>query len=141
MAAVQLAQCFPDGTFGPGMPVTRAQMASFIARLIEAAGGDLPDDPPGAFDDDEGSVHEHSIDRLAAVGIVEGRSGRTFEPSAMVTRAQMASFLVRAYEHLTGATLASSGDAFGYDAGSVHEETTDRNAEAGLHGGRPEGGD
>src|SRR3546814_3066509 len=31
MAAWQLAQGFPDGTFGPGMPVTRAQMASFIA--------------------------------------------------------------------------------------------------------------
>src|SRR3546814_1431003 len=90
------AVCSSD--LGPGMPVTRAQMASFIARLIEAAGGELPEDPPEAFDDDEGSVHEHSIDRLAAVGIVEGRSGRTFEPSAMVTRAQMASFLVRAYE-------------------------------------------
>src|SRR3546814_19403063 len=57
----------------------------------------------------------------------------------MVTRAQMASFLVRAYEHLTGETLASSGDAFGDDDDSVHEENIDRAAWAGLTGGRSDG--
>src|SRR3546814_2485345 len=57
----------------------------------------------------------------------------------MVTRAQMASCLIRAYEHLTGETLASSGDAFGDDDDSVHEENIDRAAWAGLTGGRSDG--
>src|SRR3546814_7641662 len=58
--------------FQPNRFVTRAQAASMTARLLRLAGA-LPDGPD-AFTDDQGSVHEASINSLAAAGITGGRS-------------------------------------------------------------------
>ena len=54
--------------------------------------------PKGKFFDDEGSVHEKNIDRLAAAGIAKGcdRDGFQFCPRDKVTRSQMVLFLARA---------------------------------------------
>jgi len=49
-----------------------------------------------AFTDDEGSVHEPDIDRIASIGITQGCGDGLFCPHAAVTRAEMASFLTRA---------------------------------------------
>ena len=51
---------------------------------------------------DEGSVHAESIGCIAALGITRGTAAGMFSPSDTVTRAQMASFLTRFYEQLTG---------------------------------------
>ena len=66
-------------------------MASFLDRALDlhAASGD-------PFNDDEGSVHERSINRLAGAGITEGCTPTSFCPNDPVTRAQMAAFLFRA---------------------------------------------
>ena len=50
------------------------------------------------FGDDDGSVHQDAINRLAAAGITVGCGDDVFCPSQPVTRAQMATFLVRALE-------------------------------------------
>ena len=119
--------------YGPGGDVTRAQMASFIARLIERAGGVLDDAPPDAFADDAGNIHELDINKLAAAGIVTGRTSDSYAPSASVSRAQMATFIARAIADLTGAPLAEpSGDYFGDDDGSLHEPNINRLAAAGI---------
>lgn len=81
-------------TFSPNETVTRAQMASFLVRVDEVIGDRLPDGPD-AFTDDEASVHEGNIDVLAAAQIAFGTGGGLFEPSAPVTRGQMASFIAR----------------------------------------------
>lgn len=83
-------------SYEPAEDVTRSQMATFVRNAIEAAGGDLPDGVPDAFDDDQGSVHAANIDAIAAAGVVKGVGNGTFEPSGYVTRAQMASFLANA---------------------------------------------
>lgn len=77
--------------FCPAQPVTRGQMASFLARALDlpAAQGDL-------FADDDGTVYEGDIARLAAAGITAGCADGLFCPAAPVTRAQMAAFLTRA---------------------------------------------
>jgi hypothetical protein len=56
--------------------------------------------PGGTFFDDDGNVHEGSIDAIAAAGITVGCDdlGEFFCPDAEVTRAQMASFLTRAFD-------------------------------------------
>lgn len=84
--------------FNPASPLTRAQMASIIARALEYAGYELPAAPPDAFQDDTTSVHQLNINKLAAVGIVKGKSDTEFDPEVPVKRDQMASFLVRAAE-------------------------------------------
>ena len=123
------------GGFAPAASVTRAQMASFLARLIERSGGELPASPPDAFGDDAGSPHEASINKLAALGIVSGRGPGAYAPGELVTRAQMATFLVRGYESRTGDTLPALGNAFSDDDGNAHEARIDQAAAAGFTGG------
>jgi hypothetical protein len=110
-------------------------MASFVARLLEAAGRTLPAAPPDAFVDDSGSVHELRIDQLAAAGVVQGRGGGTYAPHAAVTRAEMATFLVRAHDLVASPVLAAGPDRFVDDDGSVHEPSIDKVAAAGLAAG------
>ncbi|HJU81638.1 MAG TPA: S-layer homology domain-containing protein [Acidimicrobiia bacterium] len=63
----------------------------------------------GAFTDDDGSVHEADINGIAEVGITQGCGGTNFCPRGGVTRAEMASFLVRAME-LTPQTTGPFAD-------------------------------
>ena len=69
-------------------------MASFIARAL-----DLPATSTDHFSDNEGSVHEADINRLATAGITSGCAPDHFCPLAAVTREQMAAFLYRALAH------------------------------------------
>jgi hypothetical protein len=88
--------CNVDGTsFCPLDGVTRGQMAAFLVRafsLTDDGGGDL-------FTDDDTSIFEGDIDRLATAGITRGCNPPTndrFCPTSTVTRGQMAAFLHRA---------------------------------------------
>ena len=62
--------------------------------------------PGGTFLDDDGNSHEGAIEAIAAAGITTGCLPDLFCPSAPVTRAEMAAFLVRA---LGQSPLAASG--------------------------------
>ena len=118
-------------SYAPASGVTRAQMASFVARLMERGGATLPAAPTDHFDDDDASVHEHRIDQLAQLGVVSGTGPRTYAPGARVTRAQTAALLVRGYEAATGQELPAGSDHFEDDDGSEHETDIDAAAEAG----------
>ena len=123
-----------DGTYDPAAAVTRAQAASLLARTIEALGGPLPA-AGDRFRDDDGSAHEANIDRLAAVGIIAGTSPTQFSPGAQLTRAQMATLLVRTHEYLAQEPLPAGADRFVDDDGSAHEANIDKAAAAGLVAG------
>ncbi|MCY4368734.1 MAG: S-layer homology domain-containing protein [bacterium] len=82
--------------FCPDEPVTRAQMATFLVRAL-----DLPTGVTAGFADvDPGSVHAVNIDAVAAAGITGdcGVEPLRFCPDEPVTRARMATFLVRALD-------------------------------------------
>lgn len=89
--------------FHPAGTVTRGQMASFIARTLQAGGHQLPA-PGGQFRDIAGNTHETAIRQLAAAGIVLGVTPERYAPNEPVRRDQMASYLVRA------ANFAYEGD-------------------------------
>jgi hypothetical protein len=111
--------CAPD-LYCPDDPVTRAQMATFLTRAL-----DLPIPEADTFSDDDGSTHEPNIEALAAAEITLGCGGDSYCPGDEVTRAQMATFLVRALE------LASvAGDSFDDDDGSTHESNIEALAAA-----------
>jgi hypothetical protein len=120
LAAIQppIAAGFPDGSFRPdpgactgpqrqqnpqcGL-VSRAQMASFIARQVEFATGEelpAPEDEGDYFDDDNGDTHEDNINKLAEAGVVQGVGERRYEPLRIVNRGQMALFLARSLDYL-----------------------------------------
>lgn len=83
--------CVKEGTaFCPDLPVTRAQMASFLARALE-----LEATAPTFTDVDPASVHANNIGAIAAAGITLGCGPDLFCPDDLVTREQMASFLAR----------------------------------------------
>ena len=123
------------GSYAPAEPVSRAQLASFLARGLQAAGVELPAEPADAYDDDTGSVHERAIDQLAELGVLSGKGVRRFAPHDPVDRGQLATLLVGAYERATGFALRSSGDRFADDDGTTHEQSTDLAATAGLAAG------
>jgi hypothetical protein len=81
--------------FCPTQAVTRGQMAAFLVRAL-GLNGDLDG---SRFVDDDGSVFELDIERLAGAGITKGCNPPTndhFCPTQAVTRGQMAAFLYRA---------------------------------------------
>jgi len=108
--------------FCPNEPVTRAQMASFLVRALN-----LPGSTTNYFTDDNGSAHETNINAVAQAGITLGCSTTSYCPNEPVTRAQMASFLVRALN-----LPASNTDYFTDDNGSAHETNINAVAEAGI---------
>jgi hypothetical protein len=91
VAAAGIAGGYPDGTYRPGAPVTRGQMATFLTRALQ-----LPVSTVVPFSDLEGNAHAPSIAAVAAAGIAGGYSDGTYRPEASVTRGQMATFLFRA---------------------------------------------
>ena len=135
----QIASGRSATSYGPDLSTNRAQMATFFANLIRETGGELPDNPPSAFRDTGGSVHGGNIDALAAIGVVAGTSATTYSPSRAVTREQMATFIFRTYEHLTGEELVGDQDYFGDDDGSVHEAAINAIAQVGITGGDASG--
>ncbi len=119
-----------DGLFCPDDPVTRGQMAAFLTRALPML---LPV-PSGAgdwFSDDDDSVFEADIERLAASGVTRGCNppdNTLFCPDDPVTRGQMAAFLVRAFGYADGA----GSDRFSDDDDSVFESDIEMLAEAGV---------
>jgi hypothetical protein len=136
----EIAHGVTPNQYAPAGTVTRGQMASFIARMIDSSGRALPD-ASDRFPDDSGNPHERNLNRLAAAGIVSGRADGTYGPDQPVTRAQMATFLVRAYGYSAGAALAAAPgpSAFPDVAGSPHEANINAAAQAGFLAGRADG--
>ena len=89
VAGVGLTLGCGTGLFCPLATVTRGQMAAFIVRALSLPAG------PNRFTDDNGHAFEREIDALAQAGVTVGCTSMTFCPNQPVTRAQMASFLVR----------------------------------------------
>ena len=125
----------PADQYGPRLQTRRDQMASFVARVAEDLGVDLPADPPDAFtDDDNGNVHELRINQLAAVGIIgdNGEDGPSYFPSRMISRGEMASYLNNLIAAVTGEPLSSDLDAFTDDDASPYEADINGLASVGI---------
>lgn len=108
-----------------GRTVTRAEMATFLARALDLGAASVE-----PFADTGGSVHEASINAIAAAGITTGCNppdNSYYCPGRYITRAEMASMLARAFN-----LQASSQADFSDVANSVHEANINAIAEAGI---------
>ena len=119
--------CNAAGTqYCPDQPVTRAQMASFLARALK-----LPTPPVvDAFADTADNYHRDAIAAIAKAGITKGcnTAGTQYCPDQPVTRAQMASFLARALKLPTPPVV----DAFADTADNYHRDAIAAIAKAGI---------
>ncbi|MDX2343178.1 MAG: SMP-30/gluconolactonase/LRE family protein [Acidimicrobiia bacterium] len=117
----------PDNDqFCPDESVTRGQMAAFMVRAFGYSDRGSTD-----FVDDDGSIFEADIERLAAAGVTKGCNppdNDQFCPDESVTRGQMAAFLVRAL----GYTNDGGGNLFTDDDGSIFEDAIDKLGTAGV---------
>jgi hypothetical protein len=118
--------------YAPARPVRRDQMASFLARVIEAAGVSLPDAADQGFTDIARSAHRDRINQLAAADVVAGVTSSTYQPTEPVRRDQMATFLVRTAEYVLDAELAARPAGFADVATTVHRASIDKAAEARI---------
>jgi hypothetical protein len=110
--------------FCPHSAVTRAEMAAFLSRALG-----LTARAGNPFSDDEGSVFEADIERLAVAGITRGcnpPANTLYCPDDPVTRGQMAAFLHRAL-------IATSPDS------DIIPESRRTEWDPGLPGGIPAG--
>lgn len=85
------------GLYSPATQVTRWQMAIFLKRFVYASQVTLPAPAPTGFTDIAGlSVEaQDAISVVKSLGITSGTSETTFSPNDVVTREQMAAFLIR----------------------------------------------
>lgn len=132
LAAVGVVLGTAPRTYTPDAVVSRGQMTAFLVRAYDLTSESPPTAGGNAFTDDDGSVHERTINDAAALGIAVGIGDGTFRPADPVRRDQMASFTVRTLDAMIDdgpappvgarsgvlADLESWADfgAYGYDA-------------------------
>ena len=117
-----------DDRYCPDDQVTRGQMAAFVNRVL-----DLPATGTDFFVDDDDSIFEDDINRLAAAGITAGCNppeNDRFCPTERMTRGQMSAFLTRVFD-----LPATGTDFFVDDDDSIFEDDINRLAAAGITAG------
>jgi hypothetical protein len=109
-----------------GANVVRGSAEDQCARLTGGSASPAPGGSDATFSDTAGNVHEVNIEKVAAAGIALGGTDGRFRPNDPVTRGQMATFLMRAYQLPAGST------GFCDTAGHPHERGIRATASAGV---------
>jgi hypothetical protein len=103
-------------------------MAAMLTRAL-----DLPATTTDYFTDDDGSIFEDDINRVAAAGITRGCNppdNDNFCPNGLVTRGSMAAFMERGLD-----LPATTVDYFTDDDGHIFEDSINAIAAAGITAG------
>jgi uncharacterized lipoprotein YddW (UPF0748 family) len=108
LASLDIVEGTSPTRYEPNRYITRAQMASIIARTFaNGYGSPLPAGPLPFTDVSPSSVHADAIARIAAAGITTGVTPTLFQPNRYVPREQMASFVTRSTTVLVARSLAT----------------------------------
>ncbi|MFC3772868.1 S-layer homology domain-containing protein [Paenibacillus sp. GCM10012303] len=136
---------YPDGTFGPDKPITRAEMATVLSRLF---GKDKGSEPSAKTFTDTAPSHwaKAAIDLTADSGLMDGYPDGSFKPEQAITRAEAASIAARLItaaegggsfsdtaDHWAAAAIGkamAAGIVSGYGDGTFRPERTLTRAEA-----------
>ncbi|MEG0260627.1 MAG: InlB B-repeat-containing protein [Lysinibacillus sp.] len=86
-------QGYEDGAFKPNNAVTRLQMAAMLAR--ELTGNNVPEASKLSFTDTANVWAKNDIEVVRSLGIMNGTTDTTFNPTGKMTRMQMAAIVVR----------------------------------------------
>jgi len=95
---------YPGGYYRPEWPVSRAQMAGFVARALAGGDGNVPPGPGTPHFPDVGTDYwaYKYVEYAYANNIVAGYPGGSYVPELAVDRGQMAAFIARAIVTPTG---------------------------------------
>jgi len=107
-ADANIVKGYTDGTYQPTLPVSRDQMAVYIARALAGGDDNVPPDsayPVPSFIDVPADHWAYNyIEYAAENNVVQGYEGGSYQPAVSVTRDQMAVYVARAM-------VAPSGEA------------------------------
>jgi hypothetical protein len=97
-------------TYSPEDSVTRWEMALFLTRMASRTGVVLPDGADQGFLDIAGKSDEiiTAVNQIKQLGITVGKTATTYAPDDVVTREEMALFIVRL---LKKATVGPGGNS------------------------------
>ncbi len=118
-----------EGLICPGEPLKRWEMAVWLVRVLDGADPGAPS-PPSFSDVDYDAWWAPFVERLFEMGVTVGcrRDPLQYCPDSSVTRAQMATFLKRAFD-LEPAASAGFTDV---DPDGSHAANIDALAAAGI---------
>jgi hypothetical protein len=139
LAELQVAQGRTATTYEPSLNVTRAQMASFVARMLGVIGASTAQHQTCSFTD-EASIpapHRANVHTLCGLGIAVGGVDGSFNPNGDIRRDQMAAYLTRALDVLVeqGQTEPPSARDADDDGGDADDENGDGDNGTGGGGG------
>jgi hypothetical protein len=101
MKAKGYANGYADGTFRPGDPITRGELAAFLYRSIESDGFKAPS--RSMYSDLEpGKGFYTPVAWLSASGAITGYGDGTFRPNRLVTRGEAAKMVYIGVYHDDG---------------------------------------
>lgn len=130
-----LVSGYPDGTFKPDNPVTRAEFVTLVNRAFGFAG----QKQTGFSDVAPGDWYAAEVAKAAAAGYITGYEDNTFRPQNAITRQEAAAIICRVKGYAAGsqAALAQFSDAA--DIGSWARAAAAALVEKGLVRGYPDG--
>lgn len=136
-SGVELACNTEQHRFCPSDPVTRADMAAFLSRALNAFPGAntnriLEGDTFSDVADD--AWYGSYVNQLVGLGITRGYSDGTYRPNKLVTRSQMATFFVRAFDRIEAVTSPTSSFT-DITSGGVHSAAIEGMLETGITAG------
>ncbi|NWL88119.1 hypothetical protein DMN77_11020 [Paenibacillus sp. 79R4] len=94
--AQELVSGYPNGTFQPNIPVTRAEFTVMLAAALKLDGTDTA--LPFKDQDKIGAWAKQAVALAVQTGIVSGYEDGSFRPEAQITRTEMAYMIAKALD-------------------------------------------
>lgn len=116
---------YPDGSFRPKRPMTRAEVTTMFGRLLLKKYTESKEFRPIYPDVKKGDWYGSAVTIMSDLKLVEGYPDGTFKPNAPITRAEFATIASR-FDKITGGTvnfkdLSTSHWAYSYIASAYHK--------------------
>jgi len=92
MTKLGILKGYPDGSFRPNEPITRAEMATILARLVD---WEIEHSEETAFPDIDNHWAEDNIRLIEQLNWIIGYEDSTFRPDAFITRAEAVTMINR----------------------------------------------
>jgi len=101
-----------SGKFDPNAQITLEQIAVILHNYMRHKGISVPEGSPAAITD-ESNISPWALDAVRVIftsGIIIAKSGTTFDPKAIATRAEAAAIFARFLDHISGRPAAKAAD-------------------------------
>ncbi|WP_256759572.1 S-layer homology domain-containing protein [Cohnella sp. WQ 127256] len=132
---LKLINGYTDGTFRPNSPITRAEFAVILNRVLNIQGGS---NTSVVLRDIVDSWAKEDIENLVAAGVIKGYNDGTFKPDNTITREEMVIMLSRIVDLNNVAKDTTKGN-FNDLNGAYAADEIKAAAQAGIVSGKGNG--